>query len=99
TSQNETASISPNEAATPLTPDPSLPTAPSGEITDCTDTRSNVASRDFIQKVCELVNQERAATGIGSLVLDATLSDVAQMHAEDMVNRSYFSHTTPEGLS
>lgn len=51
------------------------------------------------QKMFELVNKERKAKGLAALVFDNRLRDVARAHAKDMLNRGYFSHYTPEGLS
>ncbi len=43
------------------------------------------------------LNAERARAGRTGLVLDTSLSALAQAHACDMSQRGYFSHTTPEG--
>lgn len=43
------------------------------------------------------VNAERAAAGLPPLALDARLNAAAQAHAEDMLLRSYYNHSTPEG--
>jgi len=44
-------------------------------------------------------NAERAAAGLPPLVLDARLNAAAQRHAEDMLLRSYYSHSSLEGTS
>ena len=44
-------------------------------------------------------NAERAAAGLPPLVLDTRLNDAAQRHAEDMLLRSYYSHSSLEGSS
>ena len=46
-------------------------------------------------QVVRLVNQERAAAGLGSLSSDSQLAAVAQKKAEDMAKNGYFSHTSP----
>ena len=46
-------------------------------------------------QVVRLVNQERAAAGLGSLASDSQLAAVAQKKAEDMAKNGYFSHTSP----
>lgn len=46
-----------------------------------------------------LVNQARTANGLAPFTLDVALSNVARAHSSDMVVRSYFSHTSPDGLS
>ena len=44
-----------------------------------------------------LVNQQRAAYGVAPLGQNATLTSAAVAHSQDMVNNSYFSHTSPSG--
>ena len=45
------------------------------------------------------VNAERRRVGLHEVVSDEALTEVAQDHARDMLERGYFSHYTPEGLS
>lgn len=54
---------------------------------------------DFVERVLELVNEERAKEGAKPLVLDKDLCAVAKMHSEDMVSRNFFSHENPDGAS
>ncbi len=42
-------------------------------------------------------NDERVATGLGGLTLNAKLNQAAQAKANDMSTRNYWSHNTPEG--
>jgi uncharacterized protein YkwD len=49
------------------------------------------------QRALELVNQARAAHGLSQLELGRDLDEAAQSHAQDMLRRGYFSHTSPEG--
>lgn len=60
----------------------------SGADSDSYD--SNVANQ-----ILSLVNLERSKQGLSSLSLDSQLSKVAQIKAEDMANRGYFSHDSP----
>lgn len=46
-----------------------------------------------------LLNQQRAANGLGGLTMSNALESSAQPTAADMVARHYFSHTPPEGTS
>jgi uncharacterized protein YkwD len=52
-----------------------------------------------ILAVCERANWERRKAGLSDLVLDGRLITAAQGHAQDMAERNYFSHTSPEGWS
>lgn len=54
---------------------------------------------DFVLRVLELVNEERAKEGLKALVLDDALCAVAQQHCDDMVARSFFDHINPDGES
>lgn len=47
----------------------------------------------------ERLNQERLAQGLSALSFDPQLQIAAQGHADDMLNRSYYAHETPEGLT
>jgi uncharacterized protein YkwD len=49
------------------------------------------------QLALELVNRDRIAEGLPPMKIDAQLSQAAQKHAEDMLQRNYFSHYSPEG--
>ncbi|MDP2638415.1 MAG: CvpA family protein [Candidatus Levybacteria bacterium] len=51
------------------------------------------------QYMFRLVNKERASRGLNELIFDNALRDVGRKHCEDMFERGYFSHYTPEGVS
>ena len=46
-------------------------------------------------QVVNLVNQQRSARGLGTLKSDSQLARLAQLKAEDMAKKGYFSHTSP----
>ena len=50
-------------------------------------------------QMLENVNAQRRQRGLSELSFDDALSQVARSHAKDMLERGYFSHYTPEGLS
>lgn len=45
----------------------------------------------------ELHNETRTAHGLGALCLSPVLTKAARARSQDMLNRDYFSHYTPEG--
>ncbi|WP_234300717.1 CAP domain-containing protein [Sphaerospermopsis aphanizomenoides] len=45
----------------------------------------------------ELVNRDRTLNNLKPLVTDPLLSQAAQRYAQDMMDRNYFSHISPEG--
>lgn len=47
----------------------------------------------------QIVNAERARHGLSPLRLEASLIEAAQRHANDMTDRRYVSHTSPEGTT
>lgn len=50
------------------------------------------------QEMLELVNQERAKVGAAPLKLDERLNASAQEKADDMQNRGYYDHKSPDGI-
>lgn len=48
-------------------------------------------------EVTRLTNLKRARAGCGALRVEPELQTAAQLHSKDMVDRKYFSHTSPEG--
>ncbi len=51
----------------------------------------------YQDKVLAMVNKEREKKDQPKLVMDSLLQKSAQMKAEDMAKRGYFSHNTPDG--
>jgi uncharacterized protein YkwD len=60
-------------------------------------TQTNFLASVLPGVLATLTNQDRAANGIASLSVDAHLSQAAQMKADDMAARGYFSHVDPDG--
>lgn len=50
------------------------------------------------QNVVKLTNASRAEFDLGTLVYNETLAQAAQAKAEDMLDKQYFAHVTPDGL-
>jgi uncharacterized protein YkwD len=65
------------------TPTPSPTPQPSGEI----------------EQILALVNAERAAAGCSALTLNSKLTQAAYLHAQDMLQNDFFSHTGSNGSS
>lgn len=49
-------------------------------------------------ELLELVNAERQRVGVAPLVMDERLNASAQEKADDMMNRNYRDHVSPEGV-
>ena len=59
---------------------------------------TNQGSTNFAayqQEVVNLVNKERAKYGLSALKSNSSLANVATIKSQDMVNKNYFSHTSP----
>jgi uncharacterized protein YkwD len=48
-------------------------------------------------RALELVNQDRARNGLPALEAGPLLDQAALVHAEDMLERNYYAHVSPEG--
>jgi len=49
------------------------------------------------QRMLAAVNRERAAKGVAPLKREPRLERAAQLHADDMLKRNYYSHDSPDG--
>lgn len=47
----------------------------------------------------DITNEDRAENGLGTLVQNPVLARAAQLKANDMAAKSYFAHTSPEGVT
>jgi uncharacterized protein YkwD len=54
---------------------------------------------DMRRRMLDRVNGERRRQGLPSLAPSGALDRVAQAHAEDMLERSYYGHKSPDGLT
>lgn len=70
-----------------------LETGPSGRAS----APAQSPSQDFIQRIVDLTNQQRASHGLPPVSLDPALTQAAQAHSDDMANNNYFSHTGSDG--
>jgi len=65
---------------------PTTPTTPATPVQGLTQDE---------QTMFNLVNQERAKAGVAPLKIDLQLVKLARMKSQDMVDKGYFSHTSP----
>lgn len=47
------------------------------------------------QKMLDLVNSERKKAGLAPLKVDMRLVEISRMKSKDMIDKNYFSHTSP----
>ncbi|MEU1285165.1 CAP domain-containing protein [Kitasatospora sp. NPDC005856] len=55
------------------------------------------AAPSYAQQVVDLVNVERTKAGCGPVSSETRLTNAAQSHSDDMADRNYFDHASPEG--
>lgn len=60
-----------------------------------TTTSGGVVNTADEQAMLNLINKERAASGLKPLTMDAALTKIARMKAQDMVTNNYFAHQSP----
>ncbi len=60
---------------------------------------SNANKDQLAQQVFELTNEERANEGIEPLVWNDKLAQAGADHCQDMIDRNYFAHNSPDGLT
>lgn len=63
--------------------------------TSSSTSSANVATAE--KNAVELINADRRANGLSDLKVSSAVTAVARSHAQDMVNRKFFSHSNPDG--
>ncbi|WP_152392372.1 CAP domain-containing protein [Paenibacillus guangzhouensis] len=93
--------VTPNPVQTPVQ-NPTAPTTPTTPVQNPTQNPSKSPnnqtpsnSQQFDQEVLRLVNEQRASAGLNALTMDANLSKMALVKAQDMIQNNYFDHNSP----
>jgi uncharacterized protein YkwD len=74
----------------------------STEITESESTKNKdqpIDKNSFVNEIFILINNARIQNGLSTLNLNNALNSVASFRSQDMIDRDYFSHITPEGKS
>lgn len=100
-SSTEAAKPETSEAAKPTTSDAPAPTTSSKEDSPASSSPTPAAKSapTLAGQIVNLVNDERGKAGCGPVTEESHLDRAAQGHSDDMSERDYFSHDTPEGDS
>ncbi|WP_312522714.1 CAP domain-containing protein [Anaerospora sp.] len=69
--------------------------SPTTGTTSSSTSSANVATAE--KNAVELMNADRRANGLSDLKVSSAVTAVARSHAQDMVNRKFFSHSNPDG--
>jgi uncharacterized protein YkwD len=67
------------------------------DLYDVNDKVTNFNLQTEINAQLSLINKERTSANLSPVTIDSELNELARMHAEDMVARTYFGHINPEG--
>ncbi|MBN1299567.1 MAG: CAP domain-containing protein [Actinobacteria bacterium] len=59
-------------------------------------TQSSISSSTEME-ILHLINSARLSKNLAALNFNSTLNSIAAARSNDMINRGYFSHTTPDG--
>lgn len=70
-------------------------TAPAAGAADGAPQRQALTADE--EQAVALLNADRAAQGLPPLRVNLTLAALAREYAQDMIDRGYFSHVSPEG--
>ncbi|MCR4277406.1 MAG: CvpA family protein [Candidatus Berkelbacteria bacterium] len=73
--------------------------APSEKIDLKFTTDQTTVDKASEAKMFQWVNEERTKAGVGPLVVEERLTEVARTHSKDMFNRGFFAHENPDGQS
>ncbi len=80
-----------------ITPKPTTTTAP--PTTEAPPPVTTKPDTSVTDQVVTLTNAQRQQQGCTPLAVNASITAAAQGHADDMANRDYFEHTTPDGVT
>lgn len=73
---------------------------PSNSTTTPTITPASTAGATAAEKTAfDLLNADRAKNGLKPLKLNSQLTVLGENYAQDMINRNFFAHNNPEGLT
>lgn len=60
---------------------------------------SNMLATVISNSLVDITNEDRVENGLRTLTPDPVLARAAQLKADDMAAKSYFAHTSPEGVT
>ena len=82
-------------AAPTATPKPSATPVPTAAPTAAPTANPGSAASELEAQMVDLINAERAKAGVSALAIDSKVTEVARLKSQDMIDKGYFSHTSP----
>jgi uncharacterized protein YkwD len=73
--------------------------AAAGACTNAAASPESATKRTLVRATLCLLNAQRARHGLGALRLNDDLSTAARRHSRAMVDKRFFSHTSPDGTT
>ena len=70
-----------------------------GQTGTVIDGKPQAVLNDYENAVAALINSYRVASGLNQVAYEPTLTYVAKLRSQDLRDRGYFSHYTPEGTN
>lgn len=87
-----------SQAPAPTQTYPSPQQIPSSSSTKNSSLQQSALTTDE-KRAFDLMNADRTANGLPALKLNMNVVKVARAHGQDMINRNFFAHENPNGLS
>jgi uncharacterized protein YkwD len=94
------AAHAPAAPAAPAPPAPAAPAAPPVQQAPAKTEPAappQVSLNEMEGYMLKAINDQRAAAGLGPVQINGAITDISRVRSNDMAERNYFSHTTPEG--
>lgn len=95
--ETPTETLEPSPTDPPSTPSPTVEPDPPDDGPSTSGGGNGSPTSKLANEVITRTNAERQKAGCPPVTNDKTLRSVALAHSEDMAERNYFSHTSPEG--
>ena len=69
------------------------------QASTATASKPQAVLNDYENAVAALINSYRVSSGLNAIAYEPTLTYVAKLRSQDLMDRGYFSHYTPEGTT
>jgi uncharacterized protein YkwD len=70
-----------------------------GQDVSSADSKPAAELNDYENTVAALINDYRTASGLNAIAFEPTLTYIAKYRSQDLIDRNYWSHYTPEGTT
>jgi uncharacterized protein YkwD len=70
-----------------------------GSDTSSVNQKPTAELNDYENAVAALINDYRTASGLNAIAYEPTLTYIAKYRSQDLMDRNYWSHYTPEGTT